>query len=473
MSQVLHLREEGYDVGSFSPEFLHELMMRHAMHRDRNRHNQALIDAGRNGQKPSYAFIGDTTTSPSGIFRLPPGISFNGNCPGGTVIQPSDEDRAGMEPRSTQAAAHFAVMLGVKNFLVMSAGDSETLPYILGLKEPTGIFMRNWHPVWAPIMASLKARTGYKKADEAERLRLGGIELALTTAQRLEEGFRRNAKSLGNPSGLKITPAFFDAATGHVTTLRSAKPGKPYVEDAVLEGVTNNHARLQAPKAFGCSCCDSRAQHSHIYCTQPGEFYELYLIAAIVPDHRKAKIGGSPSSAWLQIEMAAEKGCSSYVLTGHTKCGGIKALVNWCLTDKPPADPYLAGWLRQAKAEVESVVSFAKENGFGEDVDKMCRMAEMRVVQWSASNIKRYVGARAQVIANYLDIDTRQVYALPLIRDEEIGDDASRTRSLEKTYEKLKELYEDKLLTLAGFYDVPERSARDRRNLFLTECFKK
>ena len=447
------LVEAGFDVDGHSEEFVRALKQGHALHLSLSRSHEALKVAAQSGQKPDFVFCGDLTTK---AFRLSPGEGFISNCPGGVVLPPAEDPL--VSARTIQAAMHYAVAhLGVRRVVVTGASDALILPYVVGQKIPTGPFMNNWQSAWEPVVAALSLTPHYQSANEQERVRLAGIYLAQLNAERIRESFHVNADTMGLQQPPAIVVKFFDADDQTLDTYTSAGLKHPYQHESSLPNVALSKRSEHSPKAFGCSCCDSRALHTHMYCAEPGDYHELYAIAAIVPDHHEALQRGTPNSAWLQLELAKTGGCENYVVTGHTKCGGIQGLVGWCKTGTPPADQYLAGWLQQAKPIVDDVVAFAAANGFDSDEQKVCRLAEMYVMQWSATNIKRYVGKAGQVLANYLDIETREIYPLPLIDTS-----VSRAISIDRTHKLVESFIDGKLMTLPAFYDGPARIERRR-----------
>lgn len=466
MQDFLKLVERGYDLQGHSTDFIHELMRGHNEHQGRNKGNEELLKFGMYGQEPEYAFVGDTTTPATSIFRSRPGLIFNSSCSGGVVIPYMDSKEVLRNPRTSQAAMHFAAghLNSIHNFRTLSSSNSSILPFILGIKPLTGPFMRNWKPYWDPIVNHLMERPSFQNADVTEQFRMLGIELAQRNANLLETTLRQDQLIVERHPNLRVIPTYYDHRDGEVITYERKNPESAYEFQSKLPYISIGAQSREAPHAFGCSCCDSRALHTHIYCVNPGSHHELYAIAAIVPDYHDVLQRGTPSSAWLQIEAAKASGCSNFVITGHTKCGGIDALVTWCKTGEKPADPYVAAWIKQAKHVVDNVLRFAQKNGFGDDHEKICRLSEMYVTQWSATNIKRYVGKNAQVVANYLDVVTRNVYPLPLI-DTSI----SPERNIQRTYKMLQDYESKQLMDLSSFYDIPAKPERARALLYLEQ----
>ncbi len=440
----------GYDVGEEHPiKFLHNLKDQHAIHVGLSFNNQALKEASANGQEPVYAAVGGTGIAATTTLRYSPTEVFEITCPGG-VIHPAHAS-------STMAALYYSIHhLGIEKVLSFTGDTAQILPFMLGKVKITGSHMQNWQDAaWEPITAALQKRPEYIGATWEQKFRLAAIELAQHNADVIK-AFIAEFTPNGHANEVTVLPVLHDEKKGELTFYDSLGVGQPYHEVQTIPSQLSKNSN-GPHKALGCSCCDSRALHSHVYCARVGEYHELNVIGAFVPDEAEVLAKKSISSAWLQIEMAAQTGCNEYVVTAHTKCGGIAALVNWSLTGAAPENPELAAYLEQAKPISDQVVAFAKAHNFADDQAKLLRFTEMHVARISASRIKAKVGKTGQVIANYLDIDTRQVYALPLIKTG-----MSTQQSLIETYKLVHAYEKSELLTLLGLYDAlaaPKRNS--------------
>lgn len=468
MQEFLNLINEGFDLHDIP--FVRRLMIGHNQHKGRNIKNVALQRFSRTHQMPPYLVFSDDQTPIPAIFHMPPGSVFLGSCAGGVIDAPfaiapgaANDD---LPPRTAQAVAHYGVgVLGASNVLVVTGTKSPILQYLMGRKKLTGPFMDIWESsVWRPIRQNLEEDSAYTKSTWKHKARLTAVVLAQLNARRMQASL----EWLGTKAEFKVIPAVFDDNRRLITYTRRDDSDQ-YVEGHTVNNISIPRNHKGQRRALGCSCCDSRASHTHLYCTEPGEFRENYSIAGILPDYREVLATKAPNSSWLQIEMAEAEGCTNYVTTGHTKCGGIHALVKWVQKGTAPSDPYLAAWLRQAEPAVSQVVRFAEQNGFAKDEERVCRLAEMYVTQWSATNMKRYLmrdgrpypESRSQVLANYLDIESREVYPLPLLNAAD-----SPEQSIAKTYQLVEKLYnksDPDLPQLMTLSDMDEICAKVKR----------
>ena len=81
----------------------------------------------------------------------------------------------------------------------------------------------------------------------------------------------------------------------------------------------------QKPKAMIISCCDSRVNLASIFRAKEGDFFIHRNIANIIPPYGSTKTDHSTFAA---IEYAIkELKVPNFIVMGHTKCGGIKALM--------------------------------------------------------------------------------------------------------------------------------------------------
>jgi len=467
--QAYHdLLKAGYDIENngkaYNSNFLRDLMRGHVEHIGRNTDNLNLKQAGINGQKPEYFLAGDAETHAANLLRMPPHSVFAVSGSILPIAEPNGEVRM---PRTMQAAAHYAGHLGARKFLAFTSDSSEILPYMLGDKPMTGPVMEAWSDVWKPIVKKIKASKKFKNArSKRAKYRLAAIELCKQTAHVLEIGFRKHHESIEDFETIKVIPAFFDSKRSVIKLYDRPNDEAPFKFKGQIPVSVNFKQHKTKNKYFGCSCCDSRALHTHMYCAEPGQYTEVNVIATVFPNYKTVIESKQPNFPYLQLEIAKARGCPGYVHTQHTKCGGIAGLVQWIITETPPADPYLAAYLEQGKDDCEKTITLAKSKGLMENIDDVYRLAEIHMARLSASNIKEFVGKDEQVLSNYLDIDTRQIYALPLCKPG-----SSDEQNLEQSYELFKKFKEGTVLTLTQLYEIPARLDRSKVRASLDRAF--
>ena len=379
-----------------------------------------LRDAAKNGQKPGMVIYHNGTIDPAALFDLPPTKAFcAGEFP--LVLRHPDEvgDDTALYP-FLAAATYASKVLGVQKQVMVLSNNGPLSPYMRHREK--GPLMAPWAGILDQVIEdanAFAARAGVTDLEEKQRLAF----LVL---------LNRNAKILERIAGREVTCCYLDVEKGVLEIYAPGdladmwrKGSKKKVEDIDLyEG---------RPQALACSCCDSRAGHGHLYCAQPGEFLDSNVIAAIVPPYKDVLKNRTPHPVWALAEHAYACGVRQAVVTGHSQCGGIKALVEWKAHDESPGK-FLDTWVGQAMDVVDEVFAYARKKGFlidsrGGISGDVYRLTEMRVVQWSARNLEEYFEDRAaergelleegRVLAHYLKIEEREVYVLDPYADIE------------------------------------------------------
>jgi carbonic anhydrase len=382
-----------------------------AQHQQWNKDNQELHDAAKNGQKPVMAIYHNGTIDPAALFGLPPAKAF---CAGEFPLIIRNPDPAGDATLYPfLAAATFAKQLGVQQHVMVLSGNGPLRSYMH--RREMGPLMGPWKEIWSAVVKEADAFAAQAGVtDSEEKYRLAALAL-----------LSRNAKILEPFVGKKITCCYLDMEK---STLEIYSGGD--LADMWNSGRERKTGDLDLyagrPRALACSCCDSRAGHGHLYCGQPGEFLDSNVIGVIVPPYQEIIKNKIAHPVWALAEYAYASGVREAVVTGHSQCGGVKALVNWRVHNESPGR-FLDAWVGQATGVIDEVIGYAKKNNFllkadGKINDDVYRLAEISVIQWSARNLEAYLKDRAQenaetykegsVLAHYLKIEERQVYVL-------------------------------------------------------------
>lgn len=385
-----------------------------AQHQLWNKDHQELHEAARSGQKPSMIIYHNGTIDPAVLFDLPPAQAF---CVGAFPLILRDPDEAGdcASVYPFLAASSFATQnLGVEQHVMVITSNGPLSTYMRHEHE-MGTLMAPWVSVWGSVVKEAEdfaAHVGIASAREKNRI----IALALLA---------RNAKILEHLVGQKVICCYLDMENG-VLEVHSHEGLAEMWRSTGTKRVGNLDLYQEKPRALACSCCDSRAGHGHLYCAQPGEFLDANVIAAIVPPYKDIVKNKIPHPVWGLAEYAHACGVREAVVTGHSQCGGIRALVDWKATGQSPGK-YLDAWMGQAACVADEVFDFARQGGFltdekGNIGEKVYRLTEMRVIQWSARNLEEYFrdralelgesGGEGKVLAHYLKIEEREVYVL-------------------------------------------------------------
>ncbi|KAJ1284487.1 hypothetical protein BS78_03G208100 [Paspalum vaginatum] len=138
----------------------------------------------------------------------------------------------------------------------------------------------------------------------------------------------------------------------------------------------------QTPTYMVFACADSRVCPSVTLGLQPGEAFTMRNIAAMVPAYDKNRYTGVGSA--IEYAVCALK-VEVIVVIGHSKCGGIKALLS--LQDgAPDAFHFVEDWVRigyPAKKKVQTTCASLS-------IDDQCYALEKEAVNTSIENLKTY-----------------------------------------------------------------------------------
>ncbi len=401
-----------------------------------------LKEAVTTGQKPVVALYGNGTIDLAGFFGKDPARAF---CAGSFPLI-IDTTSSPHSVCSIRAAATYAEHLGVKKHVMLVTSDGPLMSYLMGQQE-LGPLMRPWMNLWNPI---LQRASSFAKHNNLNQPREEYHLAALTILS-------RNARNLGRVVGMNnVTLCYLDKEKSLLEVYKNGD-----LEDMLRHGRQGHTTELDlfkgTPKALACSCCDSRAGHGHLYCAQPGEFLDSNTIAAIIPQLQHVIQHNIPHPVWALAEYARNTGIHEAVVTGHSHCGGIHALVDWKAGGEPP-NQYLQAWLGQASDVIAAVFQFAERNQFFRDSEgnihpDVYKLAELCVTQWSAKNLGEHFGEK-NVLAHYLDIETREVYVLNPRND------------IEETYKQMKSMKKlsDLIIRAPANSNLwtPEKSKRPR-----------
>jgi len=169
----------------------------------------------------------------------------------------------------------------------------------------------------------------------------------------------------------------------------------------------------QSPKAMVISCCDSRVDPGLIFSADPGEIFTLRNVANLVPPFSPDDSYHGTSSA---IEFAVRGlGVPDIIIMGHSRCGGIRALLGAHEGD------FIGPWMRIAQPALQRAIKLAGED----DPDELRRICERETLKDSLVNLRGFPWIRERIRAGtltlhgwYFDIEAGLLLAL----DEETGE---------------------------------------------------
>jgi carbonic anhydrase len=153
-------------------------------------------------------------------------------------------------------------------------------------------------------------------------------------------------------------------------------------------------ARNQKPSYVLITCCDARLEPSLIFDTEPGELFVIRNVANLVPPY---ETGGSyhGTSAALEFAITVLEVPEILVL-GHSRCGGIRALVTDQDTLAP--DSFIARWM-----SIVAPISQLADPDKLDDI-KTFNRCEQAAVGFSLRNLMTYPWIASRVEAGTLKL---------------------------------------------------------------------
>lgn len=161
------------------------------------------------------------------------------------------------------------------------------------------------------------------------------------------------------------------------------------------------YARLhlgQKPEIFIISCCDSRVVPNIIMKADPGEIFITRNIAALVPPYDYKHTSCHATSAAVEYAVKHLK-VKHIVIMGHTKCGGIEALVKSGHITEHKTD-FIDKWTDIAKPALEATL----KNCTGKDFDEKCTYCEKESLKISLNNLLGFPFVRNAVDEGKLEL---------------------------------------------------------------------
>jgi len=110
----------------------------------------------------------------------------------------------------------------------------------------------------------------------------------------------------------------------------------------------------QSPIAVVIACSDSRADPSHITGAEPGELFVIRNVANLVPPYQDDNTTYHGTSAALEFAINILN-IKNVIVFGHSKCAGIKALVDHDFT--PGNKSFVDSWMSMASDVKKSVMA--------------------------------------------------------------------------------------------------------------------
>lgn len=152
----------------------------------------------------------------------------------------------------------------------------------------------------------------------------------------------------------------------------------------------------QSPKIAIISCSDSRVDPGVILDCEPGDLFVIRNVANLVPP-REDNDSLHGTSAALEFAVTGLE-VESIIVLGHTKCGGIKALMDTPASDSP--DTFIGKWMQQLETVRNDILN--------DDTltDKISRYdcCEQKGIQQSLQNLMTFPWVKERVEAGTLKL---------------------------------------------------------------------
>ncbi|KAJ3237485.1 hypothetical protein HDU81_009429 [Chytriomyces hyalinus] len=152
----------------------------------------------------------------------------------------------------------------------------------------------------------------------------------------------------------------------------------------------------QSPKTLLIACCDSRVDPAIITDCEPGDMFVVRNVANIVAPYNP---DGSHHGVAAAIEFAV-KGLKvqNIVVMGHTKCGGIAALMRG-IADSNETE-FLGPWMKIAEKARSKVLKHFSHK----EMDVQCRACEHASILLSLENLVTYPWVRDKLMNESISI---------------------------------------------------------------------
>ncbi|KAJ7545591.1 hypothetical protein O6H91_08G002400 [Diphasiastrum complanatum] len=150
-------------------------------------------------------------------------------------------------------------------------------------------------------------------------------------------------------------------------------------------GLFNQLKKGQSPKFMVFACSDSRVCPTTILGFEPGEAFVVRNVANKIPPWDKSGYPGS-SAALLHLKV------SNILVIGHSRCGGIHALISHGVNGKPWSD-FIESWIRIGEPACARTLATIADA----DIGKQCTHCEKESVNLSLTNLLTFPWVRDEV----------------------------------------------------------------------------
>lgn len=151
----------------------------------------------------------------------------------------------------------------------------------------------------------------------------------------------------------------------------------------------------QHPKALCIACSDSRVDPALLFDQHPGDLFLVRNVANVMPPY-EPNPGHHGTSAAVEYAVRGLQ-VSDIIVMGHSKCGGVKTLMNMA-DGAPPIGEFVGRWMSMAQPAVE-IAEEAPEEGLDRGVK-----VEQAVVRLSLKNLMSFPWVAERVAWGSLEL---------------------------------------------------------------------
>lgn len=154
----------------------------------------------------------------------------------------------------------------------------------------------------------------------------------------------------------------------------------------------------QSPPAMVIACADSRVAPEAIFDCAPGDIFVVRNVSALVPPYEPDNHKHATSAA---LEFAVNAlNVRSIVVMGHSRCGGIRALM------KGPSDDgthdFIDSWMEIAKTARQRVCD--SPDAAQADFETQCTACEHEAIRVSLANLLTFPWIKERVLDGRLTL---------------------------------------------------------------------
>ncbi|EKN00419.1 MULTISPECIES: carbonic anhydrase [Acidocella] len=153
----------------------------------------------------------------------------------------------------------------------------------------------------------------------------------------------------------------------------------------------------QSPPAMVIACSDSRVAPEAIFDCAPGEIFVVRNVSALVPPYAPDDKQHGTSAA---LEFAVNSlNVRSIVVLGHSRCGGIRALMQG---SGEGSRDFVDSWMQIATTARQRVCDAPESQGA--DFDSQCAACEHEAIRVSLANLLSFPWIKERVLDGRLTL---------------------------------------------------------------------